>query len=148
MPTYEMPLLLRISSKAEYLNILRNVADSIFATGGFIRKIENWGEKELPCKAVAHGKMNTHAAHFMICFDIPPREMENVQDNCRRNLSIIRSQIFKQNEPDTEIKCTLEEEMLPPSYRPSVQKLLEVAKRDRSKKFKYNSGLDYYPFLK
>lgn len=47
--------------QAEYATTLKNVANSIFETGGFIRKIENWGNKELPCKAVAHGKTNTNA---------------------------------------------------------------------------------------
>ena len=49
--------------QAEYATTLKNVANSIFETGGFIRKIENWGNKELPCKAVAHGKTNTHAGY-------------------------------------------------------------------------------------
>lgn len=37
------------------------MANSIFETGGFIRKIENWGDKQLPCVASAHGITNTHA---------------------------------------------------------------------------------------
>ncbi|CAL7946068.1 unnamed protein product [Xylocopa violacea] len=147
MPTYEMPLLLFVSNKAEYLNNLRIVANSIFATGGFIRKIENWGEKGLACKAMAHGKMNERAAHFMIAFDAPPYELVNIQDACKRNLSIIRAVIYKQNEPDNE-KCTFEEEMLPPPYRPSVQKVLAAGKKKKELNYQRHSGLNYYPFLK
>lgn len=35
-------------------------------------------------------------------------------------------------------------------YRPSVQKLVEIAKKQQRNKheFKYNTGLDYYPFNK
>lgn len=43
------------------MSILKNVANAIFETGGFIRNIENWGNKELPCKTSAHDKVHTHA---------------------------------------------------------------------------------------
>lgn len=36
-------------------------------------------------------------------------------------------------------------------YRPSVQKLMEMTKkqnRNKKREFKYNTGLDYYPFNK
>ncbi|KOC66949.1 putative 28S ribosomal protein S6, mitochondrial [Habropoda laboriosa] len=150
MPTYEMPLLLRIGSKVEYTNILKAVANEIFESGGFIRRIENWGDKELPCKAPAHGKVHTHAGHFMFCFDSPPSEIFNIYDYCKRNLSIIRTQIYKEFVPSKNVECSLEEELLPPAYRPNVQKLLEESKKHKSGKvkFHYNSGLDYYPFIK
>ncbi|XP_060821837.1 small ribosomal subunit protein bS6m [Bombus pascuorum] len=150
MPTYEMPLLIRIANKAQYASVLKNVANSIFETGGFIRKIENWGDKQLPYVASAHGKTNTHARHFMICFDVPPSQISKLEDDCGRNISIIRAKIYKQNIPSQDIQCTWEEEMLPPPYRPSVLKLLEQAKKHKRyrSQFKYNSGLDYYPFVR
>ncbi|OAD59717.1 putative 28S ribosomal protein S6, mitochondrial [Eufriesea mexicana] len=149
MPTYEMPLLLRLSTKAEYTTALKTVANSIFETGGFIRKIENWGTKELPCKSVAHGKTHTHANHFMICFDISPSQVSKIDDDCKRNISVIRAKIFKPSE-STKQECTLHEELLPPSYRPKLQKLLEEARKRKGaeNKFKYNSSLDYYPFMR
>ncbi|XP_043511167.1 probable 28S ribosomal protein S6, mitochondrial [Frieseomelitta varia] len=150
MPTYEMPLLLRLASKAEYATTLKNVANSIFETGGFIRKIENWGNKELPCKAIAHGKTNTHAGHFMFCFDMPPSKLLRLEDDCKRNIGIIRVKIYKQNEPCSNIQCTLHEELLPPPYRPGVIKMMEEAKKNkRSKsKFEYGNDLNYHPFVK
>ncbi|XP_006615456.1 probable 28S ribosomal protein S6, mitochondrial [Apis dorsata] len=150
MPTYEMPLLLRLANKAEYVTILKDVAKSIFETGGFIRKIENWGIKQLPCKTNIHNATHTHANHFMFCFDSPPSQIIKIQEDCRRNRSIIRVRIYTQNVPSENVKCTFEEEMLPPAYRPNVQKLLEQAKKHKryQTKFKYNSGLDYYPFMR
>lgn len=150
MPTYEMPLLLRVMKKSECAEALKRVANSIFQTGGFIRKIENLGEKELPCKASSHGKVHKHASHFLFYFDVPPSSLVDLSDECRRDMDIIRAQIFTQHQSPKEEACTLEEELLPPAYRPSVIKLLEEAKKHRSEKykFKYNSGLDYYPFLR
>lgn len=149
MPTYEMPLLIRIMKKPELVATLKRTVETIFNTGGFIRKIENCGVKPLPCKTSAHGHVHHEASHFFIFFDIPPREIDKIMDKYNRDIDIVRLKIYKQNEP-VKTECTFHEEMLPPPYRPSVQKLMEVAKKqDRKKKeFKYNSGLDYYPFNK
>lgn len=150
MPTYEMPLLIRLGTKAEYTSILKSVANSIFETGGFIRKIENWGDKDLPCKTSVHDKTHRKAAHFLFCFDCPPSELTKLKDDCNRNLDIIRSQIYKYDKPSKEVQCTFEEEMLPPPYRPNVLKIMEIGMKQKRKnqKFQYNSGLDYYPFIK
>jgi len=149
MPTYEMPLLLRIMKKPELVAALKRTTETIFNTGGFIRKIENCGVKPLPCKTNVHGHVYHEANHFFIYFDAPPQEIDKVVDKCQRDMDIVKSQIYKQNEPSNK-KCTFHEEMLPPPYRPSVQKLMEIAKKQRRNKydFKYNSGLDYYPFNK
>ncbi|GAB1864384.1 alpha-1,2-Mannosidase [Camponotus japonicus] len=149
MPTYEMPLLLRIMKKPELVATLKRATSTIFSTGGFIRKIENWGVKPLPCKAVAHGRVHREANHFLIYFDVPPRELDKIVDECNRDIDIVKLQVFKQMEPKKQ-NCTFHEEMLPSPYRPGVQKLMELAKRRKNNKyqFKYNSGLNYYPFNK
>ncbi|XP_012148461.1 mitochondrial ribosomal protein S6 [Megachile rotundata] len=151
MPTYEMPLLLRLGKKAEYANILKTVAETIFSVGGFIRTIENWGEKELPCKASSHGQVHRKAGHFFMSFDVPPASTFKILDECQRNLSIVRVKIYLRNEPPENVECTFGDEMLPPPYRPSVKKMLEQSEKEKNKKkkqFEYNSGLDYYPFLR
>ncbi|KYN08888.1 PREDICTED: probable 28S ribosomal protein S6, mitochondrial [Trachymyrmex cornetzi] len=149
MPTYEMPLLLRVMKKPELVAVLKRTAETIFNTGGFIRKIENCGVIPLPCKTNAHGHIHREANHFLIYFDVPPNEVDKIVDKYNRDIDIVRTQIFKQNKPFN-TKCTLHEEMLPPPYRPSVQKLMEMAKKQNRNKreFKYNTGLDYYPFNK
>ncbi|XP_076177609.1 mitochondrial ribosomal protein S6 [Ptiloglossa arizonensis] len=149
MPIYEMPVLLRIMNKTDYILALKRVTNAIFETGGFIRKLENWGEKDLPCKATSHGKTHKRAGYFFLCFDVPPSSIKDLIDEYKRDVDIVRVNIFKQN-TESDIKCTIEEELLPAPYRPSVTKLLKMASRDRNEKnkFKSNSGLDYYPFLK
>ncbi|XP_076298180.1 mitochondrial ribosomal protein S6 [Lasioglossum baleicum] len=148
MPTYEMPVLLRIMRKPECAEVLKRIANTIFETGGFIRKIENWGDKELPCKASSHGKVYKEAGHFFFCFDVPPASLKDLTDEYNRDIDIIRTKIYKQNPLEPEkVECTLEEELLPPAYRPSILKLLEHKKKGK-KEFKYNSGLGYYPFLR
>ncbi|XP_072752524.1 small ribosomal subunit protein bS6m [Anoplolepis gracilipes] len=149
MPTYEMPLILRVMRKPELVATLKRATTTIFNTGGFIRKIENWGVKPLPCKINAHGRVHKEANHFLIHFDIPPKEIDKIVDEYNRDTDIIRSRVFKQREP-IKINCTFHDEMLPPPYRSSVQKLMELAKKQHNNKydFKYNSGLDYYPFNK
>ncbi|XP_029156402.1 probable 28S ribosomal protein S6, mitochondrial [Nylanderia fulva] len=149
MPTYELPLLLRIMKKPELVESLKRTTTTIFNTGGFIRKIENWGVKRLPVKAKIHGRLHREANHFLIYFDAPPKEIEKINDEYNRDIDVIRAKIFKQNIP-REQQCTFHEEMLPPPYRPSVQKMMELAKKRHNNKyeFKYNSGLNYYPFNK
>lgn len=53
----------------------------------------------------------------MFSFDSPPSQVIKIHEDCRRNRSIIRVQIYLQNIPPKNIKCTFEEEMLPPPYR-------------------------------
>ncbi|XP_053993936.1 probable 28S ribosomal protein S6, mitochondrial [Hylaeus volcanicus] len=151
MPTYEMPLLLRVMKQPECVATLKRVTNAIFETGGFIRKIENWGERELPMKASSHGKHYKVAHQFLICFDIPPSTLHNVRDEFKRDIDIIRSNVYIQTPPHPEdLVCTLHEELLPAPYRPSVLKLLDMAaKRKNNRKQKFNYGsVEYYPFLK
>lgn len=151
MPTYEMPLLLRIMKKPELVATLKRTAETIFNTGGFIRKIENCGVKALPCKTSIHGHVHHEANNFFIYFDVPPLEIDKIIDKCNRDIDIVKLQIYKHNESiNKEHRCTFHEEMLPPPYRPGVQKLMAAAKKQHRNKhgFKYNSGFDYYPFNK
>ncbi|XP_012055678.1 PREDICTED: probable 28S ribosomal protein S6, mitochondrial [Atta cephalotes] len=149
MPTYEMPLLLRIMKKPELVTALKRTAETIFNTGGFIRKIENCGVIPLPCKTNAHGHVHREANHFLIYFDVPSNEVDKIIDKYNRDIDIVKSKIFKQNKSNN-TKCTFHEEMLSPPYRPNVQKLMEMVKKQNHNKheFKYNNGLDYYPFNK
>lgn len=143
-----MPLLLRIMKKPELVETLKRTATTIFNTGGFIRKIENWGVKPLPCKTTAHGRPHREANHFLIYFDVPPKEVEKIYDEYKRDIDILKATILKPNISSKQ-NCTFHEEMLPPPYRPNIQKLLAMAKKRHNKyEFKYNSGLNYYPFNK
>lgn len=80
-------------------------------------------------------------------FSAPPATLEDLSEEYGRDVDIIRKTIIKVTEPVTE-ECTLHEELQAPPYRKDVQDLVAEARKLDKPKFKYNSGLDYYPFQK
>ncbi|XP_067013524.1 small ribosomal subunit protein bS6m [Anabrus simplex] len=147
MPTYEMPLLLRIMSRSEVVSTLRRTADAIFEKGGIIRQINNLGTRELPFKMSAHGMVHKKGSYFMFQFDVPPSSLGDLAERYGRDVDIIKRRIYKVEE-EPEFECTLEEEMRPPAYRKEVQEMMAIGEKKHRPRFKYNSGLDYYPFQK
>ncbi|XP_008213719.1 probable 28S ribosomal protein S6, mitochondrial [Nasonia vitripennis] len=151
MPAYEMPLLLKIMTRPELVVTLKRTAESIFKKGGFIRKIDNLGKLATPYRMSANNETHKEANYFIIHFDLPPSKLATLNEECQRDIDIVKCKIYNKNE-DKKIECTLHEELLPPAYRPQVQKMLAIgakqqAKKDKLKhKFKFNTGLDYYPF--
>lgn len=101
----------------------------------------------MPYKVSAHGMVHRQANFFLIEFSAPPASLEDLAEEYTRDVDIVRKRIFKVNEPE-KYECTLHEEILPPPYRKDVQELIAKARKLDKPKFKYNSGLDYYPFQK
>ncbi|XP_069698698.1 small ribosomal subunit protein bS6m [Periplaneta americana] len=151
MPNYEVALVLRAMSRPEIITTLKRSAESIFSKGGIIRKIENLGSGDLPYKMRAHSLVHRQGSCFVVHFICPPTAISVLEDEYGRDVDIVRRTIFKQ-EVLPEIECTLDEEMQPPAYRKDVQKMIEdskkVIKKSEKHRFKYNTGLDYYPFQK
>jgi len=147
MITYELLLLFRVMPKPELKEVLRRTAGHIFNKGGFIRKLNNLGSRDMPYKTSAHGVVYKQASYFMYEFNVPPSSIETLLDEYGRDVDVIRRRIYKKTDHET-FECTLHEEMLPPPYRKDVQDLIAEAKGHDKPKFKYNSGLDYYPFQK
>ncbi|XP_068627987.1 small ribosomal subunit protein bS6m [Battus philenor] len=150
MPTYELALMLRAMPKPELKTTLKRVANGIFDRGGIIRNIENLGFRATPFKTSAHGLVHREANFFVFKIDTATKVVADLKEEYNRDVDIIRQNVFKVQD-DSDHSCTLEEEMLPPAYRKDVQKMIEVGKTQVNRftyKFKYNSGLDYYPFQK
>lgn len=147
MPTYEMPILLRLMTRPELVSTLKGVSQYIFSHGGFIREIENWGEKRLPLKILSHGKFHEEANHFLFKFDVPPSALQSLQFDCNQNSNILRATMFKDMRPP-KIDCTIGQELLPPVYRKDVQTMLNAprVRKRKTKVFKPKTGLSYYPF--
>lgn len=149
MPTYEIPLLYRVMTQPELKSALKRSAQYIFATGGFIRKIDSLGKLKTPYKISSNGQVHREAHYFIWYCDVPPRSLPLLNDEHSRDIDIIRSRYYTPTKPSTE-ECTFHEEMLPPPYRPSVIQMLELGKMEKARKekrkFKFNTGLDYYPF--
>lgn len=91
--------------------------------------------------------INYCCSYFLYEFNVPPTSLDSLLDEYGRDVDVIRRTIYKKKQLDP-FECTLHEEILPPPYRKDVQKMIELTKKEDKFKFKYNSGLDYYPFQK
>ncbi|XP_028033208.1 probable 28S ribosomal protein S6, mitochondrial [Bombyx mandarina] len=150
MPTYELALLLRNMPKPELKTSLKRISHAIFDCGGIIRNIENLGFRPMPYKSTAHGMTHKEANYFIFKIDTPTKAVIDLKEEYKRDVDIVRQRFFKIKEEERKA-CTLEEELLPPAYREDVQKMIQIGKTQVNRftyKFKYNSGLDYYPFQK
>lgn len=150
MPSYELSLVLKALPKPELKNAVKRISTAIFKRDGIIRSIENLGFRIMPYKTSAHGIVHREGNYFLLKFDTPSKVVLELKEEYGRDVDIIRQRIFK-NLPNDSATCTLEEELLPPAYRKEVQKMIEIGKTQQNPfthKFKYNSGLNYYPFQK
>ncbi|XP_072941993.1 small ribosomal subunit protein bS6m [Epargyreus clarus] len=150
MPTYELALMLRAMPKPELKTTLKRVSHAIFNRGGIIRNIENLGFRPIPYKTSSHGVVHREANYFIFRIDTATQAVSDLKEEYSRDVDVVRQRVFKMPE-NTEHACTLEEELLPPAYRKEVQEMIEIGKTQVNRftyKFKYNSGLDYYPFQK
>ncbi|CAG9821825.1 unnamed protein product [Phaedon cochleariae] len=144
---YELMLLLRVMPKTELKTVLKRTANMIFEKGGIIRKLENLGTRDMPYKTSVHGVVYNKASYFLYEFNVPPTSIDQLLDEYGRDIDIIRRRIYKKIEPE-QFECTLDDELKPPPYRKDVLALVEQSKKGDKPKFKYNTGLDYYPFQK
>ncbi|XP_013185625.1 small ribosomal subunit protein bS6m [Amyelois transitella] len=150
MPAYELSLMLRAMPKPELKTTLTRISHAIFNRGGIIKNIENLGFRKMPYKTSAHGLVHREANYIIFKIDTGTQTVADLKEEYSRDVDIIRQRVFRVQE-DSDHACTLETEMLPPAYREEVQKMIEVGKTQVNRftyKFKYNSGLDYYPFQK
>lgn len=135
------------SIQPELVSTLKRTAETIFNKGGIIRKLENLGTRPLPHKMSQHGLPHRTGSYFLMQFDCATNSLVDFREEYGRDIDIIRTNIFKVEEPEP-IECTLDEEMLPPAYRKEVIEMMKVSKRREKPKYDQKSGLDYYPFQK
>jgi len=147
MPTYELSIILRQMARPELVSTLKRTAETILNKGGIIRKLENLGTRPLPHKMSQHGTAHRTGSYFLMHFDCSTHLIEDFEEEYNRDIDIVRTNIFKVEQPEA-IKCTLDEELLPPAYRKEVIKMMKVSKKKEKSKYDQKSGLDYYPFQK
>lgn len=149
MPTYEVTFLMRKMAHPHLVDALKRTAGHIYSNNGYIRKMESLGEKELPNKKRSKGLTHTHATYFAMDIDLKVSVMEKLLDEYRRDKDIIQHTFLSKNVEEP-VVCPemLDLERLPPSERPSVQRLIEQGRRKPrfTKLWDSNTGLDYYPF--
>nr|CAD7426760.1 unnamed protein product [Timema monikensis] len=103
-------------SRPEVVSTLKRTSEAIFETGGFIRKLENLGTREIPYKTSAHGQVHKKASYFLLKFDCPPKHLYDLSEGYGRDVDIVRHRVYKVKEPE-QFECTIEEETKPPAYR-------------------------------
>ncbi|XP_076056664.1 mitochondrial ribosomal protein S6 [Oratosquilla oratoria] len=145
MPLYEMPLVVKSLPKAGLVSVVKRVAEMVMEHGGYVSKVENLGSRDLPYRMKAHGQMHTKGSYFLMHFHASPDCIESVNENCQRDVDLIRKNIFKVEHPP-EFECTLHEESLPPAYRKEVHKMMEEAKKSVPINIKKKFKVEYYPF--
>ncbi|XP_039287790.1 probable 28S ribosomal protein S6, mitochondrial [Nilaparvata lugens] len=135
------------SFQAELASVLKRTAESIFEKGGIIRSISNIGQKPTPFKISKNSKPYREACYFILEFNYPPTEINDLANTINRDVDVIRGRIFPQINFKP-IECTFEEEMRPAPYRSEVQEMManrKIRGTRFSKKFQYNNGLGYNP---
>ncbi|KAL8570935.1 hypothetical protein ACOMHN_023607 [Nucella lapillus] len=94
MPSYELSLIVKTLQRPELAQVLRRSCATILEKGGIIRNMENLGDKTLPYKMSNHGQRHTIGSYFLVQFDSPTSTLPEVKDELRRDVDIVRHNIF------------------------------------------------------
>lgn len=134
----------------ELASILKRVTTSILNKQGILRQINNLGHHPTPFKISSKGLVHREANYFMFLFDIQTNALGEIKGEYKRDVDIVRHTFFLKNK-DRSFDCKLDAEIQPPAYREDVKEMIKKGKTQQNpftKKFRYNSGLTYYPFQK
>ena len=149
MPNYQMTVIVRKLAQPATVAAVRRVAEEVYTSGGYIRKIQSLGTRKLPNIKNSKGMMHTEGTYMLLDIDVKANDLSKMNDEYIRDKDIIQ-QFFIAKDKDPEFKCmeTLDDERKPPAERPSVQALIEQGRRPpRFKKiFDDKTGLEFYPF--
>jgi len=148
MPSYEMTVILKKMAHPHTVSALKRVAEEIYISGGYIRKMQSLGTRTLPNIKIVKGVRHSEGTYVHMDFDVKTTDIPKLKDEYRRDREII--QHWFMSKTDETFKCaeTLDDEMKPPAERPSIQTMIEQGRRPpRFKKiFDSKTGLGYYPF--
>lgn len=129
MPFYELTLVLRTMPKNDTVACLKRVANLIWNEDGVIKKIDYLGHKQLPFEINRpdQGEKYTHASYFMFHTSLFPAKLPQLRPEFKLDMDLLRFHyaLKDQSKLPSDFSCTLEEELLPPVYRKSVQPLLD-----------------------
>jgi hypothetical protein len=117
----------------------------------FFRQIECLGDdRRLPQKSLIRDEWHERGAYFIVSCDLPVKALIPIMGEMIRDNDILKRHFLAAKpKPDLPTSCTLGEEMLPPSERPSIQKMIVEGYRPvkfAAKPWSSNTGMDYYPF--
>jgi len=148
MPSYEMTLIMRKMAQPSLVQSVKKAADEIYSRGGYIRKIQSMGTRQLPNVKISKGLKHREGSYLLLDIDVRAQDLVKIEDEYKRNRDIIQQTIISKTDELFQCAETLDDELKPPAERPSVQTLIEQGRRPpRFKKiFDQKTGLDYYPF--
>ncbi|XP_015929979.1 small ribosomal subunit protein bS6m [Parasteatoda tepidariorum] len=128
MPLFEFNVLLKALPRTEITAALKRVGTRLLDEGVIIHKIENLGLKDLPYRMIQDGQPFFKGHQFIFYFMGSMNSFKNVDDICKRDLDLLRFG-FANAYKDLNQDCSLQEELLPPAYRESVQKMMNQGRR-------------------
>ena len=146
MPAYDLSLVVKQARRPEIVSAVKRIGQHIINNDGYLRHIEFVGERKLPQKSWTHGMKHTFGNYFVLRIDLPIAQVPILNDHAKRDNFIIKYDVIGVVPPE-EPKCTLEEEFLSPSERPSVQRMIQFGRQaPRTKRiYKPNTGLEIDP---
>lgn len=129
MPFYELMLVLRQMPKKEVVACLKRTADVIWKEDGVIRRVDYLGLNKLPfsSRGLNEGAKVHEGNYFLYHLSIGNQRIGKLRPEFKLDVDILNHYTALSDEskvPD-DYQCTLDEELQPPSFRKSVQPLLE-----------------------
>ena len=150
MPTYDLSLVVKHALKRpEIVSVVKRMGEHIIENGGYIRTMEFVGNRQMPQKMTLNGIRHTHGNYFVMRVDLPIIEIPKLRDFGDRDSEILRHDLISVEQKQDPV-CTLEEEFLPPSKRPSVQTMIDLGRRRPrlTKVYNKNTGLEFEPMFR
>lgn len=147
MPTYDLSLVIKHALKRpELVAAVKRTGEDIIKNGGYIRNLEFLGHRNLPQIQRANNEVHTKGSYFLMRVDLPTKGIPLVSDFAKRDTDVIRYD-FVNPRKETEPQCTLEDELKPPSERPSVQAMINLGRKKPrfTRQFEHKTGLGFYP---
>jgi len=96
MVLYE--IVLTVDAKApgpKILEILQKAARLVLSRSGNVRKLQNWGERELAYKVRRNEQNHTNARFISMWIDAHPVVLKEVEASMRYNKEILRQMTFR-----------------------------------------------------
>ena len=150
MPTYDLSLVVKhVLKRPEIVSVVKRMGEHIIENGGYIRRMEFVGNRQMPQKMTLNGTRHTHGNYFVMRVDLPIIEIPKLRDFGDRDSEILRHDLISVEQKQDPV-CTLEEEFLPPSKRPSVQTMIDLGRRRPrlTKVYNKNTGLEFEPMFR
>ena len=137
MPIYELSLLVKPLKKEQVAACLKRAAGLIWSANGTISSVQFFGLVDLPHK-IHHDNHSFYKANrFVYKLSLGSEKLRDVKPELRLDPDLLKSQFISNTiaRLPSNYECTLQEELLPPALRKSVQPLLKGTNvRDSSRR--------------